>query len=68
MKNQQRERTFALQGIHGQTLFVQPASGIVLVMTAVWERASGLQDPEPGRERDAFWRGVLQSLGGYTQE
>jgi CubicO group peptidase (beta-lactamase class C family) len=59
-----RERTFGLQGVHGQALFVQPGSGIVMVQTAVNEAASGQQDPQPGQERDAFWRGVLKSLGG----
>jgi CubicO group peptidase (beta-lactamase class C family) len=59
-----RERSFALQGVHGQAVFVQPSSGIVMVQTAVWEGASGQQDPAPGQERSAFWRGVLQSLGG----
>jgi len=63
-----RERSFGMQGIHGQTLFVQPASGIVMVMTSVWEQASGRQDPQPGEERDALWRGVLRSLGGSTNE
>ncbi len=63
-----RERSFAMQGIHGQTLFVQPASGIVLVMTSVWEHASGQQDRLPGEERDALWRGVLASLGGSPRE
>jgi CubicO group peptidase (beta-lactamase class C family) len=63
-----QERTFGMQGIHGQTLFVQPASGTVLVMTSVWEQASGRQDPQPGEERDALWRGVLTSLGGSTSE
>ena len=63
-----RERSFAMQGIHGQTLFVQPASGIVLVMTSAWEQASGRQDPLPGAERDALWRGVLTSLGGNPRE
>lgn len=58
-----RERSFALMGIHGQGLFVQPATGIVMVQTAVYERA---RDMQPLRERDAFWRGVLESLGGKT--
>ncbi len=58
------ERTFAMQGIHGQTLYVQPSSGIVLVMTSVWESASGRQNAQPYEERDALWRGVLRSLGG----
>jgi CubicO group peptidase (beta-lactamase class C family) len=61
-----RERTFALQGIHGQTVYVQPSSGLVLVLTSVWESASGKQNPQPYEERDALWRGVLQSLGGST--
>ena len=59
-----RERTFVLQGVHGQTVYVQPGSGIVLVLTSVWEHAGGRQDPGPYQERDALWRGVLQSLGG----
>jgi CubicO group peptidase (beta-lactamase class C family) len=62
-----RERTFAMQGIHGQALYVQPASGVVMVLTSVWEKASGAQDPLPYQERDALWRGVLRSLGGSTQ-
>ncbi|MFN5177935.1 serine hydrolase domain-containing protein [Limnohabitans sp.] len=57
-------RTFALQGIHGQSILVQPASGIVVVQTSVNDKASGYQDPRPYQLRDAFWRGVLQSLGG----
>ncbi len=62
-----RERTFSAQGIHGQALYVQPASGIVMVHTAVHQGASARQDPEPGRARDALWRGVLGSLGGRTE-
>jgi CubicO group peptidase (beta-lactamase class C family) len=61
------ERTFAFQGVHGQAVFVQPSSGIVMVQTAVNGAASGQQDPLPGQERDAFWRGVLQSLGGTVE-
>jgi CubicO group peptidase (beta-lactamase class C family) len=63
-----KERTFALQGVHGQTIYVQPSTGVVLVLTSVWESASGRQDPVPYQERDALWRGVLQSLGGSTAE
>lgn len=63
-----KERTFAMQGIHGQTLYVQPSSGVVMVLTSVWESASGKQDPQPYAERDALWRGVLRSLGGSTLE
>ena len=63
-----KERTFAMFGIHGQTMFVQPSSGIVMVLTSVWQQASGQQDPQPGEERDALWRGVLRSLGGSAAE
>ena len=63
-----KARTFAMQGIHGQTLYVQPATGVVMVLTSVWEQASGRQDVQPYQERDALWRGVLRSLGGDTAE
>ena len=59
-------RTFAMQGIHGQTVYVQPSTGVVMVMTSVWESASGKQNTQPYEERDALWRGVLESLGGDT--
>ncbi len=61
-----KERTFALQGIHGQHIFVQPKSGIVMVQTSVNDQASGRQDPRPYQFRDALWLGVLKSLGGVT--
>lgn len=61
-----KERTFVMQGIHGQHLYVQPASQIVMVVTSVWEHASGSQDPGPWRETDALWTGVLAALGGNT--
>lgn len=31
-----KERSFAFQGVHGQSVFVQPATGIVMVQTAVY--------------------------------
>lgn len=61
-----RSRTFALQGIHGQTILVQPESKIVMVQTAVFQKASGIQDAMPYRMRGAFFDGVLRSLGGIT--
>ncbi len=61
-----KERTFALQGIHGQTIFVQPRSGIVMVQTSVNDQASGRQDVRPYQYRDALWAGVLKSLGGFS--
>jgi CubicO group peptidase (beta-lactamase class C family) len=59
-----RERTFAMLGVYGQVILVQPSTGIVMVQTAVDEAPDGRQDSGPSLERTAFWRGVLQSLGG----
>jgi CubicO group peptidase (beta-lactamase class C family) len=59
-----KERTFALQGVHGQSVFVQPSSGLVMVHTAVFKGASGAQDPDAFAERHALWLGVLHALGG----
>ena len=59
-----KTRTFALQGIHGQTIYVQPESKIVMVQTAVYNWASGRQDNRPYHLRQAMWEGVLKSLGG----
>jgi CubicO group peptidase (beta-lactamase class C family) len=59
-----KTRTFALQGIHGQTIYVQPDTKIVMVQTAVHTSASGRQDPRPYQYRHAMWEGVLKSLGG----
>lgn len=63
-----KERTFALQGIHGQVIFVQPASKIVMVQTSAFDYASGRQDNAPWQRMTALWRGVLQSLGGNATE
>jgi CubicO group peptidase (beta-lactamase class C family) len=60
------ERTFALQGVYGQALYVQPATGIVMVVTSVWKQPSGQQDLAPAQERNSLWYGVLRSLGGRT--
>lgn len=62
----QKERTFAMQGVYGQTVYVQPASGIVMVQTAVYNGANGVLDPDAYAERSSFWLGVLKSLGGDT--
>ena len=59
-----KTRTFALQGIHGQAIYVQPDSKIVMVQTAVHTAPSGRQDPRPYQYRQAMWEGVLRSLGG----
>jgi CubicO group peptidase (beta-lactamase class C family) len=63
-----KERTFALQGIHGQVIYVQPATKIVMVQTAVFDRAGGTQDPVAWRRNVDLWYGVLRSLGGRINE
>lgn len=59
-----KTRTFALQGIFGQSVLVQPASQIVVVTTSAHQKPSGQQDMRPYQLRSAFWAGVLKSLGG----
>ncbi|HPA17774.1 MAG TPA: serine hydrolase [Verrucomicrobiae bacterium] len=59
-----RHRTFAMLGIYGQSVFVQPDSGIVMVQTSVNQDPRGTQ---ARAERDALWRGVLESLGGHVE-
>ncbi|WP_137919397.1 serine hydrolase [Hydrogenophaga sp. 2FB] len=61
-----KERTFVMQGVHGQRLYVQPASRTVMVITSVWEHPAGAATEGPSRETDALWRGVLTSLGART--
>ncbi len=56
-----------LQGLYGQAVFVQPASRIVMVHTAVGSAPPSVNpDPTAYRERGALWYGVLRSLGGKT--
>ncbi|WP_439396011.1 hypothetical protein ACRQ5Q_03300 [Bradyrhizobium sp. PMVTL-01] len=54
------QRRFALSGIRGQLILVDPASKLVMVHTAVRQKPS-----EPGalREPLALWSAVLQQLG-----
>lgn len=52
-------REFALLGIHGQTIFVDPAAQLVLVHTAVRVKASN--DPAAGELR-AVWRALVQQV------
>ncbi len=63
-----KKRTFAFQGIHGQFIFVQPESKIVMVQTSVFDNPSGRFDPFPYKKINALWLGVLNSLGGDGSE
>ncbi len=61
-----KTRTFALQGIHGQSMLIQPSNQIVIVLTSVNSKPSGQQDMRPYQIRHAFWAGMLKSLGGQV--
>ena len=52
-------RMFALLGIRGQAIFVDPASRLVMVHTAVRKQA---RDPG-GREAVALWRSLVRERG-----
>jgi CubicO group peptidase (beta-lactamase class C family) len=53
-------RQFALRGLHGQTIFVDPAAKLVLVQTAVTLKANG----EPaGTELRALWAALVAQKG-----
>jgi CubicO group peptidase (beta-lactamase class C family) len=56
-----KERTFVLQGIYGQNIFVQPSSKVVMIQTSVYEKPAG--DPNWMLQLDLF-KGSLQALGG----
>ncbi|MBL8703706.1 MAG: serine hydrolase [Rhodospirillales bacterium] len=51
-----QRRVFVLLGIHGQAIFVDPASKLVMVQTAVRKLPSN--DPK-GAETNALWRALL---------
>jgi CubicO group peptidase (beta-lactamase class C family) len=51
-------RAFALIGVHGQAIYVDPSTRLVMVHTAVRERAA-----DPNEETIALWRGVVDVLG-----
>ncbi|HSL78288.1 MAG TPA: serine hydrolase [Pseudolabrys sp.] len=52
-------RMFALRGIRGQAIYVDPASRLVMVHTAVRGQAR-----DPGvRETNILWRSLVQQLG-----
>jgi hypothetical protein len=54
---------FALLGVHGQAIFVDPASRLVMVHLAVRKEAA---DPG-GAEAVALWKGVVDRLGGGSR-
>jgi len=59
-------RRFALQGVYGQAIFVDPALKLVMVHTAVGKDASGdASGNHLGAERDALFRGIVAQYGRW---
>jgi CubicO group peptidase (beta-lactamase class C family) len=53
-------RMFALRGVRGQAIYVDPASRLVMVHTAVRRQS---RDIAGIRETNALWRGFVQQFG-----
>ena len=55
------KRRFALLGVYGQSIFVDPELKLVMVLTSAAKTAS-VGKETLGRERDALWRGICRAL------
>jgi CubicO group peptidase (beta-lactamase class C family) len=58
------KRRFALLGVYGQSIFVDPELKLVLVLTAA-ARNANVGKETLGRERDALWRGLVATFGSW---
>ena len=59
-------RRFALLGIYGQAIFVDPELKLVIVHMAVAKDASGdASGTRMGQERSALWRGIVAAYGNW---
>lgn len=58
------KRRFALLGVYGQSIFVDPGLKLVMVITAAARHATLANDPL-ARERDALWRGLVGRYGSW---
>jgi CubicO group peptidase (beta-lactamase class C family) len=58
------KRRFALLGVYGQSIFVDPELKLVLVLTAAAKTAN-VGKETMGRERDALWRGLVATFGSW---
>lgn len=56
-------RQFYLRGVHGQSIYVQADSGLVMVHTAAFSQPSARMDSGPYDEMLNLWRGVVKSIG-----
>ncbi len=58
------KRRFALLGVYGQSIFVDPELKLVMVITAVARNAS-VGKESLAAERNAVWRGVIGNYGSW---
>jgi CubicO group peptidase (beta-lactamase class C family) len=58
------KRRFALLGVYGQCIFVDPELKLVMVITAAAKNAS-VGKESFARERNALWRGVISQYGSW---
>jgi CubicO group peptidase (beta-lactamase class C family) len=58
------KRRFALLGVYGQAIFVDPELKLVMVVTGV-ARNANVGKESYGPERDALWRGVVAKYGSW---
>src|SRR5258708_11468601 len=58
------KRRFALLGVYGQSIFVDPELKLVMVITAAAKNAS-VGKESLARERDAVWRGLVGKYGSW---
>ena len=58
------KRRFAMLGVYGQSIFVDPELKLVMVVTAVAKNAS-VGKESLATERDAVWRGLVGRYGSW---
>ncbi|MFO1111401.1 MAG: serine hydrolase [Bradyrhizobium sp.] len=58
------KRRFALLGVYGQSVFVDPQLKLVMVITAAAKNAS-VGKESFARERSALWRGIVTKYGSW---
>jgi len=58
------KRRFALLGVYGQSIFIDPELKLVMVITAAARNAS-VGKESFARERSALWRGIVDRYGSW---
>jgi hypothetical protein len=53
---------FVLLGVRGQAIFVDPASHLVMVQTAVWKQPTWTSNAPSAQEAVALWLSLVRQL------